>query len=174
MTVALLPFSRTAETASTSHPSQTTVSNADVLLMTSRAELIHSRLCKQPSKALEHGSCLPTFTHPCPSSSNHGPCTPPLSCIFALHAVPSTRVIPLPFHLLRPGSCLTSSIRSAQSPGGPSLSLHCPPLSLSSRVFPSALYCGYLGKPPSASPRGSLPSFLSSQPLQSMHTVGAQ
>lgn len=72
----------------------------------SGSEAIQPRCCKQPSKALEHGSCLSTFLHPHLLQLRHSPprpppCTPPLLCVFALVTLaPSTseaRILP---HLL--------------------------------------------------------------------------
>lgn len=172
MTMVLLLFSSTVETASTSHPSQTPVSNVKTPLMSSRAEIIHSRLPNPFSKAM---STVPTsyfpFLPPTPAPAQavtplHT--FPTLSYLCSSYAVSSRRVILHPFCLLKSCPPFEARVlshafhRSTQSPVIIFLSFHCPLLSWSYKDFGlSVVYCGCVGKPLSASPRGSLPSIIS-------------
>ena len=103
MTMVLLPFSRTTDTACTSHHSQTPASNANVPLVSSRAELIHPGCPHSlPSPrgmaptSLTAPALSPPLLHIRQSSQLHTFFTPLHLCPY--HAVPSTRLILTPFH----------------------------------------------------------------------------
>ena len=106
-TMVLLPFSRTTDTASTSHHSQTPASSVNVPLVSSRAELIHpgcpyslpSPRGMAPTSLTAPALSPPLLrgSHPIRQSSHlHTFSTPLHLCPY--HAVPSTRVILTPFH----------------------------------------------------------------------------
>lgn len=88
MTMVLLPFSRTTDTACTSHHSQTPASSANVPLVSSRAELIHPgcpHSLPSPRGMAPTSLTAPLSAHPCSISGSHPNCTPsPFPCIFAL------------------------------------------------------------------------------------------